>query len=106
MYLSRKDFQIKHMGYRIELGEIETAIFALEGVEACACIYDSEAKWILLYYQGKHVDEKTVLRQAKAKLPNYMWPNKIISLKRMPYNANGKIDRKALKAEHKEEQHG
>lgn len=29
IYLSRKDFQIKHMGYRIELGEIETNINSL-----------------------------------------------------------------------------
>ena len=29
IYISRKDFQIKHMGYRIELGEIETAINAI-----------------------------------------------------------------------------
>lgn len=103
MYLSRKDFQIKHMGYRIELGEIETAIFAMDGIDACACIYDSEARWIVLFYQGKDVDDKTVLAQAKDKLPNYMWPNKIIALKRMPYNANGKIDRKALKTHYMEE---
>ena len=98
MYLSRKDFQIKHMGYRIELGEIETAMFAIEGMDACACIYDTQAKWIILYYQGKNLTEKEILEQAKAKLPNYMWPNKFIPIKRMPYNANGKIDRKALKA--------
>lgn len=98
MYLSRKDFQIKHMGYRIELGEIETAMFAIEGMDACACIYDTQAKWIILYYQGKNLTEKAILEQAKAKLPNYMWPNKFIPIKRMPYNANGKIDRKALKA--------
>lgn len=26
VYITRKDFQIKHQGYRIELGEIETAV--------------------------------------------------------------------------------
>lgn len=30
MYITRKDFQIKHMGYRIELGEIETAAASME----------------------------------------------------------------------------
>ena len=30
IYLSRKDFQIKHMGYRIELGEIEANINAFD----------------------------------------------------------------------------
>ena len=61
-------------------------------------LYTSQAKWIILYYQGKNLTEKAILEQAKAKLPNYMWPNKFIPIKRMPYNANGKIDRKALKA--------
>ena len=60
--------------------------------------YDTQAKWIILYYQGKNLTEKAILEQAKAKLPNYMWPNKFIPIKRMPYKANGKIDRKALKA--------
>ena len=39
IYLSRKDFQIKHMGYRIELGEIETAGYAMDFVKDCACLY-------------------------------------------------------------------
>ena len=38
IYLSRKDFQIKHMGYRIELGEIETHINAMDGITLCACM--------------------------------------------------------------------
>ena len=40
MFISRKDYQIKHMGHRIELGEIEIAINALSFVEAACCIYD------------------------------------------------------------------
>ncbi len=103
MYLSRKDFQIKHMGYRIELGEIETAIFAIDGVDSCACIYDDEHRWIVLFYQAKDLDNESILAQAKKKLPNYMIPNKMMKIKRMPHNANGKIDRKALKALYKEE---
>ncbi len=103
MYLSRKDFQIKHMGYRIELGEIENAIFALEGIDSCACIYDEVHRWIVLFYQGKDLDDSMILTEAKKKLPNYMLPNKMMKIKRMPHNANGKIDRKALKALYKEE---
>ena len=34
-FLSRKDFQIKHMGHRIELGEIETITLGVPGVEKC-----------------------------------------------------------------------
>lgn len=97
IYLSRKDFQIKHMGYRIELGEIETAINAIEGIVLCACVYDTVNSKIVLFYQGDKLDKKGLLEQAKQRLPNYMCPNEIICLDKMPYNANGKIDRKKLK---------
>ena len=43
------------------------------------------------------LEEKDLLEQAKSKLPNYMCPNEIHCIERMPYNANGKIDRKELK---------
>ena len=97
LYISRKDFQIKHMGYRIELGEIETAISSIEGIITCACVYDMQNKKIVLFYQGKEIDEKELLIKAKNKLPNYMCPNDIRKLDRMVYNANGKIDKNKLK---------
>lgn len=104
LYLSRKDFQIKHMGYRIELGEIENAIHALDGIVSCACVYDSEESKIVLFYQALNLTLQDIMNQAKQKLPNYMWPNKIITLDKMPHNANGKIDRVALKKRMQEEQ--
>lgn len=97
VYISRKDFQIKHMGYRIELGEIETAINCIDGIISCACIYDDINSKIVLFYQGNKLKEKDLLEQAKEKLPNYMCPNEIHCIEKMPYNANGKIDRKKLK---------
>lgn len=101
VYISRKDFQIKHMGYRIEIGEIETAISAAEGVRACVCVYDSEKDKIILIYQGEDVEKKDILSIAQEKLPRYMHPNKMIKVQQMPYNANGKIDRAWLKNNYK-----
>ena len=95
IYLSRKDYQIKHMGYRIELGEIEKNIYAIDGVTLCCAIYDDKNKKIVLYYQGE-IDEIELAKEAEKILLPYMRPNEIIKLERMPYNANGKIDRKAL----------
>lgn len=95
-YAGRKDFQIKHMGYRIELGEIETNTSSLDGVDICACTYDSEKDLIIMFYQGK-IKQEDLLIKIKDKVPNYMVPNKIIKLKQMPYNQNGKIDRNHLK---------
>lgn len=103
IYLSRKDFQIKHMGYRIELGEIETNINAMDGITLCACIYADDN--IVLYYEGKATIEN-IVKFSNEKLVNYMRPNKIIKLSKMPYNANGKIDRVKLKEMYKEEQNG
>lgn len=97
IYLSRKDFQIKHMGYRIELGEIETAINAIDNIIACASIYDEKTDKIILFYQGDKLEEKDLLEQASNRLPKYMCPNEIHCIDKMPYNANGKIDRKKLK---------
>ena len=106
IYVSRKDFQIKHMGYRIELGEIETNINALDGVTLCACIYDYESKQIILYYEGNKIKDEDIINYANEKLVNYMRPNKIIKLLKMPYNQNGKIDRVKLKEMYKEVQNG
>lgn len=97
IYLSRKDFQIKHMGYRIELGEIETAVNNIDGIIICACVYDTENSKIVLFYQGDEIEENELLEQVKNKVPTYMCPNQIIKLPRIPYNANGKIDRVNLK---------
>jgi amino acid adenylation domain-containing protein len=101
IYISRKDFQIKHMGYRIELGEIESACGAISDIDSCVCIYDKDNDKIILYYVAD-MDEMQVLSLVKKKVPNYMWPQEVIKLETMPYNANGKIDRKHLSNLYKE----
>lgn len=96
VYITRKDFQIKHQGYRIELGEIETAVSAVQGVYECCCIYDMDKQLIVLYYTGDNLTFKDILLGVKDLLPKYMMPNKIFLLESMPHNANGKIDKKLL----------
>lgn len=97
LYLSRKDYQIKHMGYRIELGEIETAINSMDNMILCCCVYQEETAEIVLFYQAPKIEKEGVIQFAKEKLLPYMRPNKIVKLETMPYNANGKIDRVVLK---------
>ena len=98
VYVSRKDFQIKHMGYRIELGEIEAVCGAFDGISLCCALYNKENKKILLYYTGS-VDKNEVLKYLKSKLPRYMLPSELIHLSEMPFTLNGKIDRKGLAEE-------
>lgn len=96
VYVSRKDFQIKHMGHRIELGEIEADAMARDGVSRAACLYDNEKKRLILFYTGKR-DRKDLENELKTVLPPFMLPNRTIQLEEMPLNKNGKIDRNVLK---------
>lgn len=99
-YLGRKDYQIKHMGYRIELGEIETNINSLKGLTICACIYDDIKSNIVLFFESNTLTEEDVYNYANEKLLKYMRPQKVVKLPKMPYNANGKIDRVKLKQDY------
>ena len=96
IYLSRKDFQIKHMGHRIELGEIETAVSSLEDVTMNCCLYDEKHSKIALFLD-KNMTKEEVNSQLTNMIPEYMLPGKVIFMETMPLNANGKIDRVALK---------
>lgn len=96
VYVSRKDFQIKHMGNRIELGEIENAIGALDGVDVCCCLYNNESDQIIAIYTG-NLEMKRLSQFLKQKLPRYMLPNVYYKRESMPLNLNGKIDRIKLK---------
>ena len=96
VFVSRKDYQIKHMGHRIELGEIEANVNMLEAIKLCGCIYDNEKGKIVLYYVGD-VDAKSLVAELKNKLPRYMIPNYVEQLEEMPFTANGKINRVELK---------
>lgn len=97
MFISRKDYQIKHMGHRIELGEIEIAINALSFVEAACCIYDEKEEKIVLFYQAIEQCDRELLKSLGKVIPRYMFPNKMVYFERLPLNKNAKIDRAWLK---------
>ena len=95
VYVSRKDFQIKHMGHRIELGEIEANAMARDGVSRACCIYDDAKHRLVLFYTGER-GKKELEEELKLVLPPFMVPGKVLPLEEMPLNKNGKIDRQAL----------
>lgn len=98
VFVSRKDYQIKHMGHRIELPEIEiVAAMHPEVASACA-LFDNVKKRILLYYAGE-AESGALAAFLKEKLPRYMIPNRMEKRDRLPLTPNGKIDRKALAKE-------
>ena len=102
-FVSRKDFQIKHMGRRIELGEIEAACDKLSEIARCCCLYDENRKMITLFcvLNDKELTSQDIKNMLKDKLADYMIPGRIKIYDELPLNANGKIDRQALKLEFK-----
>lgn len=95
LFLSRKDYQIKHMGHRIELGEIEMLANKNSGVACSCCIFDKERSKIILYYVGA-AQEDALRSDLKTRLPRYMLPAVIRRIEALPLTTNGKINRLAL----------
>ena len=97
VFVSRKDYQIKHMGHRIELQEIEAAAASHPRVTSVCAVYDQRKDRVILYYTGeaKNGELSAFLPE---KLPRYMIPNRMECLEQMPFTPNGKIDRKLLTA--------
>ena len=104
VYLNRKDWMIKINGQRIEPGEIEETIRRVDGILDCAVkdfVGTAEQTYIAAYYslkKDKEVKEEDIKKAIKDNLPSYMMPAYFIKLDKLPTNANGKLDRKALKA--------
>lgn len=95
VYVSRKDFQIKHLGHRIELGEIEAVTMAQEGVTRACCIYEAEKQKLILFYTGER-EKMNLMKTLRNVLPPFMIPNSLVPVAEMPLNKNGKIDRNKL----------
>jgi D-alanine--poly(phosphoribitol) ligase subunit 1 len=101
MFKGRKDNQIKRMGYRIELEEIENALNTLECIGESAIIYVDNAKYkskIIACIKSEEQEEPIIRQELSKYLPQYMMPDLIFFYSELPKNANGKIDRLALKA--------
>ena len=93
-YVTRRDFQVKHLGRRVELGEIETAARAA-GLASVCCLHDGTKDELVLFYEGSS-EEKALLAALRERLPSYMVPTRLISGP-IPLNSHGKIDRQALR---------
>ena len=100
-YLGRLDHQVKIRGLRIELGEIEAELLAQTEVrESVVVAQEGPGGSRLVAYVVPQADSEldtSSLREALGQqLPDYMVPGVVVTLDRLPLNANGKVDRKAL----------
>ncbi|NCS00739.1 MAG: amino acid adenylation domain-containing protein [Microcystis aeruginosa G13-11] len=103
-YVGRIDNQVKIRGFRIELGEIEAVLSHNEMVQSSCVIVreDNPGEKQLVAYIVPKLGVKLTsddLRQFLShKLPGYMVPSAFVLLEFLPLTANGKIDRRGLKA--------
>ena len=98
----RADFQVKIRGVRIELAEIENRMLLIDGIQDAAVIAREEEggdKYLCAYVvllQGKNLETLDIKKYLSNELPEYMIPQYVVFLEKMPLTPNGKVDRKAL----------
>lgn len=99
-FIGRVDQQVKIRGFRIELGEIENVIRSFESVKDCVVKvhnFSEDVTWIVAYIVSGEVISFTELKKYISQfLPEYMVPNSVIKIEKIPLTVNGKVDLKAL----------
>ncbi|MCC6278786.1 MAG: AMP-binding protein [Oligoflexia bacterium] len=97
---------VKVAGYRIDLGEVEAAASRIKNVHLSGAFVIEVQDGIQELWLGLEIASKEekadifgIKNQLRKLLPNYMVPKRILLLKNLPKSPNGKIDRKALKAQ-------
>ncbi len=111
LYLGRMDDQVKIRGFRIELGEIERQLIAHPGIRDAAVLpegadgADSRGESLTAYIvpqantEGVALGREALFHHLADKLPDYMIPARFIRVATIPLTANGKADRRALRAQ-------
>ena len=106
-FLGRIDQQVKIRGFRVEPDEIRFWIRKHESVKDAVVIdrKQSDGEIYLCAYvvpestgagQDDMPDFSSLRNYLSAHLPDYMIPVQFISISEVPFNASGKVDRKAL----------
>ena len=97
-FLGRIDDQVKIRGFRIELGEVESVLLRHNGVKQATVqtLADERGEKSLVAYVVGTASADELRSYLRAQMPDYMVPAAIVELPKMPLNANGKIDRRAL----------
>lgn len=105
IYVGRNDEQVKIRGYRIEIQEIENAIRSYPGVRDAIVsiknlstpVFESENQYLVGYYCAyKSFNENDFMDYLASILPQYMLPNVLVHISKVPITINGKVDKTSL----------
>ncbi|MCA9688313.1 MAG: amino acid adenylation domain-containing protein [Myxococcales bacterium] len=98
-FLGRLDEQVKVRGHRIELAEVQETLTRHPKVRQAAVLthfLGTSKRLAAFVVADAPLSAGDLQGFASASLPEYMIPNDIFVLERMPHTSNGKIDRRAL----------
>ncbi len=101
-FQGRADNQVKIRGHRIELEEIDLAVEQMPGVLRASCVAVTGGDGLelrLAFAAERVVSHEEVFAHCASRLPSYMRPAFVRQFDRLPENANGKVDRKAVRKE-------
>jgi amino acid adenylation domain-containing protein len=95
VYLGRRDSQVQVRGCRIELAEVDHALTYCHGIEQAVTLQvDGE---LAAFYSGEPRDHVDLVGELGNYLPRTTIPKLLRHIDAFPLNANGKIDRNALR---------
>jgi nonribosomal peptide synthetase MxcG len=102
VYLGRLDDELKLSGHRVQPLEVEVALGQIAGVVECAVVVDRAAappRLVAYYVTGQPAPAPEALRAAlRARVHPAAIPSRMQAVTCLPRDANGKVDRRALRA--------
>lgn len=99
-FVGRDDEMIKSAGNRISPGEVEEAVIAGGEAREAVAIGVADARLgqvIVVVARGDDANDAALRVRLKRDLPNFMQPARILWWADLPRNANGKLDRAAIR---------
>ncbi|MFK4213001.1 AMP-binding protein [Streptomyces sp. NPDC030920] len=99
VHLGRLDDQVKIRGYRVEPGEVEAALRRLDAVAEAVVLGVARdgVTDLVACYTGRATGRLELIRALRGTLPIHLVPRRFEHLDSLPRNANGKVDRGALR---------
>ncbi len=104
-FVGRTDDIVKTRGEKVSPIEVENVLQAMEGVQEAAVLGVADAILgqalvaLVVPRDGAVLDERRIRKHCLAHLENFMVPQQVFIVEALPKSANGKIDKKRIKAE-------